>query len=276
MSFNIVRKTRQMGKDARKYTQMTLKRLFALSRNECAFPGCEEKLTDKESAINSNICHIEAANADGERYNPAMKDSERADYQNLILLCPKHHFVTNDVEKYTVTALKKMKESHESEQLFKRMAKNPSMLKNAIDAIASFDFNNLGDVDSLVTFKPEEKIAYNELKLSVPLIREYIAYHAKIDSLYNVLDSEGSIKKERLLQNIRSIYLSIKGTYVGSQRGNDLEIIRLNSDTIFEDVYVKLLEEMEGSSYWEEDLIFSIHLIMVDAFIRCKILEEPK
>lgn len=255
---------------------MTLKRLFALSGNACAFPGCDEKLTDKESAINSNICHIEAANEDGERYNPAMKDSERADYQNLILLCPKHHFATNDVEKYTVTALRKMKESHESEQLFKRMVKNPSMLKNAIDAIASFDFNNVDDAVSLVTFEPEEKITYNELQLSVPLIREYIAYHAKIDYVYNALDSEGSIKKERLLQNIRNIYLLIKGTYVGNQRENDIDIIRRNSDTIFEDVYVKLLEKMEGSSYWEEDLIFSIHLIMVDAFIRCKILEEPK
>ena len=83
-------------------------------------------------------------------------------------------------------------------------------------------------------------------------------------------------KKKRLLQNIRSIYLKIKGIYIKDQIENDLEIIKINSDNIFEDVYIELLKRMEGSPYWEEDLIFSIHLIMVDAFIRCKILEEPK
>jgi len=104
-----------MGKDARKYTDKTLKRLFALSGNMCAFPGCDKLLVNENNAKDSNICHIEAANEDGERYNPDMTDIERADYPNLILLCIQHHDETNDVKKYPVNVLKKMKSDHESE-----------------------------------------------------------------------------------------------------------------------------------------------------------------
>ncbi len=96
-----------MGKGARNYTNKTLKRLFALSGNECAFPGCDKKLVNQENAKDSNICHIEAANPDGQRYNPNMTDEERADYHNLILLCVQHHDETDDVDKYPVEVLKK-------------------------------------------------------------------------------------------------------------------------------------------------------------------------
>ena len=80
-----------MGKGARKYTDKTLKRLFGLSGNICAFPDCNALLVNEKNALDSNICHIEAANEGGERYNSSMTDEERADYSNLILLCRQHH-----------------------------------------------------------------------------------------------------------------------------------------------------------------------------------------
>ena len=98
-----------MGKQARNYSQKTIKRLFALSGNQCAFPNCNKTLVNQSNALESNICHIEAANPDGERYNPNMTDRERADYNNLILLCQEHHDETNDVTKYTVDVLQNMK-----------------------------------------------------------------------------------------------------------------------------------------------------------------------
>lgn len=99
----------------RDYTDKTIKRLFGLSGNQCAFPGCTEIMTNDKNAKNSNICHIEAANEGGERFNPGMSDIQRADYPNLILLCVQHHDETNDVNKYTVDALKEMKSNHEAE-----------------------------------------------------------------------------------------------------------------------------------------------------------------
>ena len=41
-------------------------------------------------------------------------DKQRADYENLILLCPQHHRETDDVTRYSVTILKNMKQQHEN------------------------------------------------------------------------------------------------------------------------------------------------------------------
>ena len=52
--------------------------------------------------------------------------------------------------------------------------------------------------------------------------------------------------------------------------------IKINADNIIDDVYEVLNEKVSESSFWEEDIALGIRLIMVDAFMRCKILEEPK
>src|SRR5919202_614781 len=96
-------------------TPNTVKKLFALSGNRCAFPGCSFSLLDKDGNLVGQICHIEAAEEGGERYNPGQTDEQRRSFENLILLCANHHIVTNDIEKYTVDKLKNMKNNHESQ-----------------------------------------------------------------------------------------------------------------------------------------------------------------
>lgn len=264
-----------MGSKARNYTEKTLKRLFALSGNECAFPACTRKLVNQKNALDSNICHIEAASPGGERYNPDMSDSERADYDNLILLCPQHHDETNNVEIYTVKVLKEMKKNHESKCLYARINNNPSMLKNTINAIANINLEEYSKDEILNAFNPKEKIEYNSIKKNVSLIEEYKIYHTLIDSIYNELEKQGSIKKERLLSNIKQIYIKIKGGYILNSE-NSLTIIRENSDNIIKDVYDELYSKLSDSNFFDEDIILGINLIMVDSFIRCKILEEPQ
>ena len=46
-----------------------LRTLFALSGNQCAFPGCNHSLISNKGTFITEICHIEAANEGGERYN---------------------------------------------------------------------------------------------------------------------------------------------------------------------------------------------------------------
>jgi hypothetical protein len=56
----------------------TVKTLFALSRNECAFPGCPAPIVESESeTITGVICHINARSPDGPRYDPAQTDDAR-------------------------------------------------------------------------------------------------------------------------------------------------------------------------------------------------------
>jgi hypothetical protein len=264
-----------MGNKARNYTNKTLKRLFALSGNQCAFPGCEKRIVNEKNAKDSNICHIQAASKDGERYNSLMTDEQRADYPNLILLCIQHHDKTNDVAKYTVGVMEDMKQQHESYLLNEKFRNNPSMLKNTINALSNINMENIHDTEETAVFNIKDKIDFNSIKRNIAIIQEYKVYHQKINSLYDELELQGSIKKEKLLSVIKLTYAKIKGEYVLNSE-DTVGIIRQNSDNIIDDIYDELYEKIQNSDLWDEDVILGIRLIMVDAFMRCKILEEPK
>jgi tetratricopeptide (TPR) repeat protein len=90
-----------------------IRALFALSGNQCAFPDCSHALISEKGTFISQICHIEAANKGGERYNPAQTDEERSSIQNLVLFCYAHHRETDDVNEFTVQRLKQIKKDHE-------------------------------------------------------------------------------------------------------------------------------------------------------------------
>jgi hypothetical protein len=78
-------------------TSATVKRLFAVSGNCCAFPKCNNTLVDKPSGkVTGQICHINARSAEGPRYETAQTEEQRHSYGNLILLCPIHHQVVDD------------------------------------------------------------------------------------------------------------------------------------------------------------------------------------
>lgn len=264
-----------MGKQARNYTSQTLKKLFALSGNICAFPRCTRLIVNQENAKDSNICHIEGANKDSERYRAEMTDKERADYPNLILLCIQHHDETNDTQRFPVSVLKEMKSNHESSYLQLKLKGNPSMLRNTINALSEIDLDGFEELESLNVIDPEIKINYNSVKRNYALIQEYKVYHHKINSLYDELELQGSIKKEKLLRIVELTYTEVKGNYVMSS-ADSLEIVRKNSDNIIDDVFNELYIKLEGSGFWDEDIILGLRLIMVDAFMRCKILEEPE
>jgi hypothetical protein len=82
----------------------TVKRLFALSGNRCAFPRCSTPLVDPQSgSIVGEVCHIKGEKPGAARYDPNQSNEERHGFDNLILLCNVHHKVADDDEAvYTV------------------------------------------------------------------------------------------------------------------------------------------------------------------------------
>lgn len=93
----------------------TIKKLFAISNNRCAFPKCTQVLCDlKTGLVIGEICHIKARNEDGPRYDKSQSEDERNGFENLILLCPNHHTIIDaDTEAYTNERLLNMKSQHE-------------------------------------------------------------------------------------------------------------------------------------------------------------------
>lgn len=90
-----------------------LRRLYLHSGNRCAFPNCSDTMMDETGNFVGEICHIEAAKPGGERFNINMSDEDRRSFSNLLLMCHRHHVVTDDEAIYTVAALREMKASHE-------------------------------------------------------------------------------------------------------------------------------------------------------------------
>lgn len=97
-----------------------IRSLLARSGNKCAFPGCTHPVVNEINKLVAEICHIEAAEEGGPRYNLNQSDYERRGYDNLIILCRRHHLETHYVNLYSVERLRKMKYDHESQ-----FAENP-------------------------------------------------------------------------------------------------------------------------------------------------------
>lgn len=91
-----------------------LRELFLKSGNECAFPGCTHKMIESDGTFVGEICHIEAALTGGERFNPSMSNEDRRQFDNLMLMCHRHHKITDNIDEYSVARMKEIKASHEA------------------------------------------------------------------------------------------------------------------------------------------------------------------
>ncbi len=104
-------------------------------------------------------------------------------------------------------------------------------------------------------------------------------YQGRLNKIFEEIEVGGSFKKEQLLLNIKSLYLKAKGYRTNGK--NDIEIIKENADLIIEDIEKNLWELIEKSNNLNqtiplEVIQISMLFIIVDAFMRCKILEEPQ
>lgn len=94
-------------------TRDTLRELYLKSGNRCAFPGCKKSLFNIKGVFVGQICHIEAAEPGGERFNEKQTNEQRRAPANLVLMCYDHHVETDDVDKFPVAAMVRIKTEHE-------------------------------------------------------------------------------------------------------------------------------------------------------------------
>lgn len=104
--------------DLKSPRESTIRKLFALSMNQCAFPDCGTSIIDPgTNTILGEVCHICAQSSDGPRFKSEQTSEERHSFDNLILLCSKHHKVIDTRENlhiFTVEHLSHMKMAHEA------------------------------------------------------------------------------------------------------------------------------------------------------------------
>ena len=95
-------------------TKQTIKKLFALSGNLCAYPGCSLPMVESSGTVTGQICHIHAQNEGGPRFKKSLSEKELHAFENLILMCGHHHKVIDAEEHiYTAESLRDLKQIHE-------------------------------------------------------------------------------------------------------------------------------------------------------------------
>jgi len=268
---------------ARQYKRPTVRRLDMLSGSECAHPNCKKRLIAEDGiSIISKICHIAAASKEGPRFNENMTDDERRGFDNLILLCDEHHVMIDNKDnesEYPTSLLKKWKSDHEKKILElisskNLLSKHPLALNKVINTIGSkmdevLDLPETGNAPNT-----EAKILFNNVKRYESVIREFAPYQVKLNKIYEIIEKEGSTKKELVLHNIKQIYRKVKSEY------NNIEEIRNNADIILDKVIETIWDKVDNApntldEFDQETIDFSLMIVIVDAFMRCNILEEP-
>lgn len=124
-------------------SEKTIKRLFAISGNLCAFPGCSLPIVESVGTITGEICHIRAQNEGGPRFDKAQTDEERNGFGNLVLLCRRHHKIVDaEPNVYSVEALEEIKSIREREMGRPEQATDSFYAKILLSDLRRVEVNN--------------------------------------------------------------------------------------------------------------------------------------
>lgn len=103
--------------DLKEPRESTIRKLFALSSNRCAFQNCPTPIVEADAGtILAEVCHIRAQNPNGPRFDATQTAEERHSFENLILMCGVHHKVVDsgdNLATYPPERLLEMKAVHE-------------------------------------------------------------------------------------------------------------------------------------------------------------------
>src|SRR4051812_18646725 len=74
---------KNQGTELAQPTRSTIKRLYALSGGECAFPGCSRRVVENGTLV-GETCHIRGERPNSARYDMTQTEKERQGFDNLI------------------------------------------------------------------------------------------------------------------------------------------------------------------------------------------------
>jgi len=147
------------------------------------------------------------------------------------------------------------------------VVKLDSNLATIINILSKEQWDKANQTIILDSFEIEKKITYNQLKNARYTIKEYCVYHTRIDEIYSEFDTRGVNKSNSVLASISRKYLKFK-------------VKDVDADSIFFSVIDSVEDMVLNSPNFEQipldELKLCIDILVVDAFIRCKIFENPE
>lgn len=114
-------------------------------------------------------------------------------------------------------------------------------------------------------FQIDAKIAFNGLNEGQDIIREYSNQYNKVKHIYDEYSKQGQIKSKAVLQKLHKLYLVWKNTLAG--------------DALFFKIEKEIISSVCANSmpdgFTLEELEMCVDILMVHAFMDCKIFEKP-
>ena len=142
-----------------------------------------------------------------------------------------------------------------------------SNLATIINVLAEEDLDLKNTKINTTTFVIEDKINYNDLNGVRELINDYKIFSVKLDQKYTEFDREGINRSTSILQIIRRQYIKFRNEKKDSQE-------------VYYGVVENIMKIIEESSNYRvlpfEELEMCVDILVVDAFMRCKIFENPE
>lgn len=147
------------------------------------------------------------------------------------------------------------------------IVKMDSNLATIINIVSLEALTNITEQPETNSFEIEKKIQYNDLKSVKMLIDDYKIYYQKLDQKYKEFDKQGAFKSFTVLQTIRKQYCTLK---------KEIK----DTDEVFLKIMENIMEIVKSSKNFVEinyeELEMYVGILVVDAFIRCKIFENPE
>ncbi|MFZ2523845.1 MAG: HNH endonuclease signature motif containing protein [Candidatus Ferrigenium altingense] len=219
-------------------TEKTLRHLYALSGNICAYPGCSLPMFEASGTLTGEVAHIKARNSLGPRYDENQSDADRHSIENLVLLCRRHHKVVDtEYKMYTVDVLSEIKAIHETvagrpeiptDSVFAKLLLNAYNQITIVDNAGNVAINSPGVIQGkVINFKTtKKKIVVTAPSGTIGGDGNAARYVQYLISRYNEFASKDTTRTTRfsfgaLSKNIASNFGS-EWKFIPIERSNEL------------------------------------------------------
>lgn len=147
------------------------------------------------------------------------------------------------------------------------MVKVDTNLASIINILSKENLSMVADSPEINPFEILRKIEFNDLLSVQPTIDDYKVYYSKLDEKYKEFDKQGANKSLSVLSVMRKQY-------------NKLIVNTQEPYEVFFSIIDNVVELIKNSkNYIEipyEELEMCVSILVVDAFIRCKIFKNPE
>lgn len=147
--------------------------------------------------------------------------------------------------------------------------KMESDLTKILKILGKENLKDAQDVTNLNVFQIDKKIEFNNLRINKSKINEYKIYHNRLDRKYTEFDQQGSNLSLTVLGRLNDIY--IKLLIENENEKQDLIFIKL-----IQQIVDQVLKDNNYGEMSYEMVTYCVNILVVDAFIRCKIFENPE